>query len=160
MGDFFDEYWKSILGTTLQPQRQLLAIMERAYWHTFIILTKQPQNIPFRYFPPNIWLGVTVNTRADTWRISELLRHNCEVHIVSAEPLYEPLDGVSLQHIEWLIIGAQTRPNIQPQSEWINNLIVEAKRHKAAVFLKNNIVQPYPLLQEFPKTSISSGTTR
>lgn len=147
-GDLFDDHW---IDTS--EQHQILVAIEKCFWHTFICLTKQPQNIPFRYFPENMWIGVTVNTKKDLWRIDELLRHHCEVHIVTAEPLYEKLDGINLQHIEWLIIGAQTRPTLLPKLEWVASLSAQADKQEIPVFLKNNLLnipkdQSY---QEFPK---------
>jgi protein gp37 len=41
--------------------------------------------------PPNIWLGVSVESQDQDWRIGELLRCPAAVRFVSAEPLLGPL---------------------------------------------------------------------
>jgi len=148
---------------------EMMVMIEKCFWHTFIVLTKQPQNIPFnRVWPKNLWLGITVNRWKDVWRIEELKnRFGGKVRIVSFEPLLEPMfeglnpDGsghlLSLRGFDWVIIGAQTRPNVQPESRWVQDLINEARRIGAAVFLKNNLSDKIihdvadDLCQEFPK---------
>lgn len=158
MGDFFDSRW---LKQT-QPHIELFAIMERAYWHTFIILTKQPQNIPLRDLPDNIWIGVSVNRKNDLWRIESLKKSKAKVKIVSFEPLYEDLSDADLQGIDWIIIGAQTRPLLFPDYMWVLGLIQNALSREIPVFIKDNlepIMSSTPLLQQFPKTSVSTGTT-
>lgn len=133
MGDFFDS------GMKRDWQEDAFEVMEKAYWHIFFILTKQPQNIPFRYLPENVWLGVSVNLKIDLWRIAELLKHQAEVHAISFEPLRGDIGKISLEHIEWIIIGAQTRPNFQPETSWVKSLMHQADYHGIPIFLKPNL---------------------
>lgn len=126
----------------------------QAYWNTFLILTKQPQNIPLDLkLPKNLWLGITINRQKDLWRIEMLLSRcgSCNV-FVSFEPLYESLGDINLEGINWIIIGAQTRPNLQPDSYWVWGLRNEALDHNIPVFMKNNLTFANKL-QEFPKDS-------
>ena len=139
MGDFFDK------DVVLSWQAEVYAMIKRVYWHTFLILTKQPQNaIGFLPNPRlnNFWLGVSVNKQGDVWRIEKLKETNITIKIVSFEPLLENIN-VKLEDIDWIIIGAQTRPNKQPSIAWVENLIIEAKRQNIPIFLKHNL--------EFPK---------
>jgi protein gp37 len=122
--------------------RGTCGMMRRTPWHTFIVLTKQPQNIPEDEnfpLPPNLWLGVTVNCKADLWRIDELRKTSATVKCVSFEPIYEDLGEVNLEGIDWIIIGAQTRPEVQPNPTWTARLFRQAHKNKIPFFIKNNI---------------------
>ena len=68
--------------------------------HTFILLTKRPENIsmlasrfPGGKYPDNIWLGVTVeNQEQADKRIPLLLNSQAKLKFLSCEPLLGPLD--------------------------------------------------------------------
>jgi protein gp37 len=124
--------------------------------HIFQILTKAPNNIssffPITYtFPPNLWLGTTVEDQSKTWRIAwitdNLLKHN-GVRFVSFEPLLGPIE-YDLKGIDWVIIGAQTNPYKPPKREWVQSLIEQARDAGASVFLKDNL-RWKEKIQEFP----------
>ncbi len=153
-GDTFEKFWLTPEGKNCQ--RSTLEMCKRAYWHIFIILTKQPQNIPLDLeFPKNVWLGVSVNRKADLWRISELLKRNVKFKFVSFEPLYENLGAVDLSGIDWVIVGGQTRPKKLPQYSWVRSLIRLTKVLDIPVFVKNNIDElflfPTKKPQEIPE---------
>jgi len=127
-------------------------VMEKASQHTFIILTKQPQNIDLTEpIPKNVWIGVSVNTQKDVWRIDVLRDVHTSVRIVSFEPLYEAIVA-SLKDVDWVIIGAQTRPLVTPKTGWVQNLIQSANLHQIPVFLKNNLKPEWETkkYQEYP----------
>ena len=153
MGDLFD---KSAL---LSPLQRIFNVMGAAFWHTFIVLTKQPQNIPLDLvFPSNVWLGVSVNLQADLWRVEELKKRKAALKFVSFEPLFEEITDLhhswlDLSGIDWVIIGAQKRPNLQPEEQWVGNLIMKAFDAGAKVFLKNNLacIDKFGRLQEIPE---------
>jgi len=155
MGDFFDtagsDYWRA----------RVYSVIDSAPQHTFLILTKQPELIPPRWpmrqkwiLPANLWIGVSVNCRADLWRLYHLqLRDQITLRFVSFEPLYEDMGDVDLHGIGWVIIGAQTRPELQPKREWVENLLRAAAKYGIPVFMKNNLRFPN-LIQEFPKDGL------
>jgi len=149
MGDLFDDKAPKV------AQSLIFKAIGMASWHTFICLTKQPQNINLTIFKnrlENLWLGVSVNRKADVWRIIELQAVETPVRIVSFEPLYEDIilfDGAALEGIGWVIVGAQTRPNLQPPSEAVYNIVNQARALKIPVFCKNNLEGP-ALPKEYP----------
>jgi protein gp37 len=123
--------------------------------HRFIIFTKQPQNIDDELdelLPSNLSIGVSVNRKEDLWRIDVLREIECQCRILSFEPLYEDLGRLDLEGIGWVIIGAQTRPKIFPQKEWVDHIDNQATCKDIPVFFKNNLremglvgwVQEYP----------------
>jgi len=131
----------------------LCGMMQRASWHTFVVLTKQPQNIPKDEnfpLPQNLWLGVSVNNKEDLWRIDKLRETTAIVKFVSFEPLKDDLGKINLDDVQWIIIGAQTRPNLQPKTEWVESLIAQCREHNIPIFMKSNL-KGYPiLLHEYP----------
>jgi len=151
---------------------QIMIRILNAKQHTFFILTKQPQNINIRQkvgilprldlawleevYPSNLWIGVSVNVKRDLWRIADL--KSVHAHkFISFEPLLEDLgeiiSGVSalFEGIEWVIIGAQTKPKKLPSYSWVRRILNEARNHNVPVFMKNNVGW-YAEIQEFPKT--------
>jgi protein gp37 len=107
-------------------------IMARCPQHTFIILTKRPENAPMadNWWFPNIWLGVTAeNQKRANVRIPILLRIPAAVLFVSVEPMLSEIyltdipiinsdvtmnvlkrASVFSPHIDWVICGAETGP--------------------------------------------------
>jgi len=132
------------LGVQIHYTRKVYEVMKKAEWHRFLTLTKQIQNLRITlakeiFIPEHIWIGITVNSQKDIWRL-EKLREICHyAHtFVSFEPLYSEID-YALYFVDWIIIGAQTRPNLQPKKEWVEKLIDEADYYGIPVFLKDNL---------------------
>ena len=119
--------------------------------HTFIFLTKQPQNlIKFSPFPENCWVGVTA-TDQDMLLIA--LNHFYEhriakVQFISLEPFLSWETGhwihplpqhLSKKDVDWLIIGAQTNPYKPPEISWVREIVEAADKAGIPVFLKDNL---------------------
>ncbi|MBA7637626.1 hypothetical protein ES703_45272 [subsurface metagenome] len=138
---------------------RILQFCAKHHRHRFYLLTKQPQKLPqFSPFPDNCWVGVTaVNPSMLRNAIFHLSKIEASVKYVSMEPLLEDMRGydknepevsevaydLSLNIINWLIIGAQTRPTVYPRIEWVEEIVRAADKANIPVFLKNNL---YPLL--------------
>ena len=146
MGEFFTQ------NVADWVRYRLYMTMEKCPQHTFIIFTKQPQNIDLTEpIPKNVCIGVSVNTKRDLWRINVLRQVETSCRILSAESLYEDLEKINLEGIGWVIIGAQTRPNFQPKAEWVYSLSHQASELNIPVFWKSNLTTTYGKRQEFPK---------
>jgi len=145
-----------LFGIYPEMTNYILSIIETASWHTFFVLTKQVYSLKNFRFPDNLWLGVSVNTQNDIYRIGYLRETKAKVKAVSFEPLYEKI-VCSLKNIDWIIIGAETRGKKRtfiPKKEWVEILINEAWGNKTAIWMKNNL-HPTPffhtqLTQEYP----------
>jgi len=135
MGELFG-HWVPNLWT-----REVLGIIGRAHWHTFQILTKQPQNLRFFSYPPNLWLGVSVDRQEMVKGIPYLLGTNAKIKFVSFEPLLELVTmPQELWHgLNWIIIGAQTNPKRLPRKHWVHYLCEEALIHEIPIFMKDNL---------------------
>lgn len=120
--------------------------------HRFYFLTKRPDILGEKNmkFPKNAWVGVTVNSQDDIWRIANLKEDvDCHVRYISHEPVYGPI-LVSYEGIDWIIIGAQTNPDKQPKIDWVLNIIDSANYRNIPVFTKPNL-KGIQERREFPK---------
>jgi len=126
--------------------------------HTFIFLTKCPQNLP-KEFPDNCWVGVTI-TNNHTY-IGDLARVKANVKYLSIEPLLEwrdfPAQKGNLSEvlhklgINWVIIGSQTQPTRHPQREWVDEIISACDKASIPLFIKEPLASHIGIQrQEFP----------
>jgi protein gp37 len=141
MGDTFDDLISNSFEG-LSYWGSLLSVIEKASWHRFMLFTKQPQNIPdCLSFPKNLIVCVSVNRLKDLWRVAALKKSKAVLKGISAEPLLEDIaQAIDFKGIDWLTIGAQTRPDFQPQKEWVVSLVDRAICSGVPVFLKRNLV--------------------
>ncbi len=104
--------------------RECFGVMERASQHTFQILTKRPEraadmadSVPW---PPNVWMGTSVENEDYVPRIRSLIRIPASVRFVSLEPLLGPVARVPLGGIDWVIVGGESGPGARHmQPEWV-----------------------------------------
>jgi protein gp37 len=118
--------------------------------HAFMVFTKCPKNL-FKwdkFFPANLWVGVSVNEQKDIERIFYLRMIDPKIRFISFEPLLGPID-INLDRIDWIIIGAQTNPVKIPKKDWVLPLIEQARKNNIPIFLKNNL-HWHEVIQEFP----------
>jgi len=116
--------------------------------HTFQLLTKNPENIPPIEFPENVWLGATVSTQEEDWRIDALTKVD-GYRFISFEPLLGPIHNLTLD-VDWIIIGKLTgSKRVKLQSWWVQDLLDAARNWEIPVFIKNNVHWPVKI-QEFP----------
>jgi protein gp37 len=82
--------------------------------HVYQILTKRADRMVAwtrtraEPLPPNVWLGVSVESMRVAWRVDRLREADVRVRFVSAEPLLGSLRGLDLQGIAWLITGGES----------------------------------------------------
>ncbi len=121
---------------------KVLSTMQHCPQHTFQILTKRAKRMAdfFRWQPPpsNVWLGVTVENRANGIpRIDYLKGINATVRFISAEPLLEDLGSFDLSCIHWVIVDGESGPKARPMKrEWVLNIKNHCDSYSAAFFFK------------------------
>jgi len=126
---------------------QMQWIMQEACRHTYLILTKRPENIVSCFGEPNIWLGVTVESQAYEKRIRDLLAVTAAKHFVSVEPMLGPVNLTEYfdpctkdcsktmgkiftghwhrmgKPLDWVIAGPENGPGAREcKDEWIYDL--------------------------------------
>jgi protein gp37 len=99
-------------------------IMNRAYWHTFQVLTKRSDRLlkldKKIDWSPNIWMGVSVETDRFIYRIDHLRDTNAITKFLSIEPLLGPIQNLNLHGIDWVIVGGESGPHARPmKAEWV-----------------------------------------
>ena len=109
--------------------------------HTYQILTKRSKRL--RDFagelawPPNVWMGVSVETARYEFRMDHLRDVPAAVRFVSAEPLLEPLPGLDLSGIDWLIAGGESGHHARAmQPDWVRDLRDQCDTDGVAFFFK------------------------
>ena len=105
--------------------------------HTFITLTKYPENLYKYSFPKNWWLGTTIDYKninryynlIDTFSENKLF--------ISFEPLLSSMVTINLSAIDWIIIGGKF-PGPLHKKEWIDDLVSRADKLNIPIFIKKN----------------------
>ncbi|MDB5416058.1 MAG: phage protein Gp37/Gp68 [Rubritepida sp.] len=119
--------------------------MEKAAWHTYQVLTKRSslmgKYLKKRYIdgvaPSHIWLGVSIEDRKNTVRLSHLKSANASVKFVSFEPLLASVGPISLAGIDWVIVGGESGPRSRPiEEKWVLEILDQCKADKVAFFFK------------------------
>jgi protein gp37 len=102
-------------------------VMRRASWHRFQVLTKRSERLLSLSeqlpWPENIWMGVSVENDAYTYRIDHLRETGARIKFLSLEPLLGPLDRLRLEGINWVIVGGESGPGARPMKpEWVTSI--------------------------------------
>jgi protein gp37 len=106
---------------------RLFDTMRIASWHTFQVLTKRAErmeDLGLRIdWPPNVWMGVSVETRRYLPRLKHLRRSAARIKFASFEPLLEPLGDIDLSAIDWVIVGGESGPGARPvERAWVTQI--------------------------------------
>ena len=125
--------------------------------HDYLVLTKRPQAMA-RYFngyydelgwldrrgldavPGNIWLGTSIELdKYCALRTRALTSIPAQVHFLSLEPLLGPLPSLSLDDIQWCIVGGESGPGFRPMDvQWARDLRDQADAAGVAFFFKQS----------------------
>jgi protein gp37 len=121
--------------------QRVFAIMRDAHWHRFQVLTKRANRLRdiAAYLPwaPNIWMGVSVESRKYRPRVDALRDTGAHVKFLSLEPLLGPLDDMNLAGIDWVIVGGESGPGARPiKLEWVTDLRDQCRRAGVSFFFK------------------------
>lgn len=120
---------------------RVFSVMADTPRHTYQLLTKRPRRahrlanqLPWR---ENIWLGVSVETPDQLWRIDELRETPATVRFVSAEPLLASLGTVNLSNIDWVIVGGESGHGYRPMhADWARELRDQCAAAGVSFFFK------------------------
>lgn len=121
--------------------KQVLDVCKRADWHQFQILTKRSQRLASLAesleWPPNVWMGVSVESDAYTFRIDHLRQVNAAVRFISFEPLLGPITKADLTGIDWAITGGESGHHSRPaHPDWFRSLRTTCNEAETAYFFK------------------------
>ena len=117
--------------------------MNKAHWHTFQVLTKRPERVlamdqaGLLKWSPNIWMGTTVENDKYIDRLDKLRETKANIKFLSCEPLLGSLKDISLEEIDWVIVGGESGPKSREmKKEWVLELKELCEKDGVAFFFK------------------------
>lgn len=121
--------------------RRVFDVMARAHWHRFQVLTKRAERLaalsPELTWPPNVWMGVSVESDKYRARIDDLRRAGAHTKFLSLEPLLGPLPDLDLSGIHWVIVGGESGAGARPMDPaWARDLRDQCQRAAVPFFFK------------------------
>ncbi len=143
------------------PTEWIDAVLEQAWnnpqWN-FLFLTKFPIRMAEFKFPPNSWIGTTVDKQ---WAVDRAEKAFKKIRAggyegvawLSCEPMMDELTFSSLDMFDWVIMGGSSKstqtPEFRPPFPWINSLYNQAKAIDLPIYMKTNLgieqrVREYP----------------
>src|SRR4029450_11149604 len=124
----------------LPSLQRVFSVMERTPRHTYQILTKRAKRLasiaPVLPWPPNVWMGVSVEKQDYAFRVEELRKVPSAVRFVSVEPMLGPVN-LDLKGIDWVVGGGESGANARPMEiTWIRSLRDDCVAEGVAFFFK------------------------
>jgi protein gp37 len=121
--------------------QKVFAVMEKADWHIFQVLTKRAERMeelaPQLNWPKNVWMGVSVEDRDHLWRGNHLRKVPANVRFLSIEPLLGPMGRFGLKKIDWVIVGGESGPGTRPmKTEWVMGIKNQCEKQGVPFFFK------------------------
>jgi protein gp37 len=72
---------------------------------------------------PNVWLGTSIESDRYAFRADLLRRTPAAVRWLSLEPLLGPLPSLSLEGVDWVVVGGESGPRARPMHpEWARDI--------------------------------------
>ena len=135
MSDLFHE------DVRLEYIQRVFAVMRRAHWHCFQVLTKRSDRLAELSsrleWAPNIWMGVSVESDKYRSRIDHLRTTGAMLKFLSLEPLLGPLPNLNIRGIDWVIVGGESGPKARAMDPaWATDLRGQCRRAKVPFFFK------------------------
>lgn len=135
MSDLFHE------DVPLEFIRRVFSTMIGTPQHTYQILTKRSARLrelaPELVWPKNVWMGVSVEDQRVVHRIDDLRSVPAAVRFLSCEPLIGPLENISLEGIQWVIVGGESGPGARPmQKQWVQSIMRQCRKERVSFFFK------------------------
>lgn len=132
---------------------RVFEVMTIADWHTYQVLTKRPARLSrlvpqlthlfssrtssAQVWPGNVWIGVSVENMAYSWRVDYLRKVPAAIRFVSAEPLLGSLEHLDVHGIQWVIAGGESGVNAREcNPSWVRELRDLCELSQTAFFFK------------------------
>lgn len=135
MSDLFQE------AVPEETVERIWKVMAQTPRHTYQVLTKRAARMRAiaARLPklPNVWLGVSVESRDYVDRVSDLRDTPAAVRFISFEPLLGSVGDIDLRDIHWAIVGGESGPAARPmRQEWVEEVLAACRRDGTAFFFK------------------------
>lgn len=121
--------------------KRVFETMNKAHWHTFQVLTKRSERLlevaDKLVWTSNIWQGVTVESQQYIYRIEHLKNIPSTVKFISFEPLLSSIHDISIDGINWVIVGGESGHGARPMEEkWVLDIKDICKQYNTPFFFK------------------------
>ncbi len=120
---------------------QVFATMADTPQHTYQVLTKRARRLAkvaaLLPWPPNVWMGVSVENDRYTFRADLLRTVPAAVRFLSVEPMLGPVPSLDLAGIDWVIAGGESGSRARGlEHEWVASLRERCVGEGVAFFFK------------------------
>jgi protein gp37 len=121
--------------------QQVFKVIADTPQHTYQILTKRASRLPRIAseldWPPNLWMGVSVEDSSVLHRVDDLRRVPASVRFLSCEPLLGPLPDLDLTGIGWVIAGGESGPGYRAADpSWVASIRDKCTEKQVPFFFK------------------------
>ena len=121
--------------------RRVFEVMRQASQHQFQVLTKRSSRMTEiaaqLVVPPNVWMGVSVESQDYTGRVDDLRQVRAEVRFLSVEPLLGPIHDLDLRGVHWVIVGGESGAHARPmEAQWVRVIRDRCERARVPFFFK------------------------
>lgn len=123
--------------------QKVFRVMRENPQHVFQILTKRADVLLYYdregllEWTHNIWMGVSVESKAFLTRVDLLRQTNARVKFLSCEPLISSLPNINLTGIDWVIVGGESGRTPRPmKKEWVLDIKRQCRDADVAFFFK------------------------
>jgi protein gp37 len=101
--------------------KDIFDVMRESDIHQFQILTKRSERLldlnPVLDWPPNVWLGVSVENDDYTYRIDDLRQAGAVIKFICFEPLLGAISHLGFNGVDWVIVGGESGPGARAMSK-------------------------------------------
>jgi protein gp37 len=121
--------------------REVFGVVSDTPQHIYQVLTKRSARLPKVAgkldWPPNLWMGVSVEDPTQLKRIGHLRAVPAAVRFLSLEPLISPLGTLDLDGIGWVIAGGESGPKARlMHPDWARSLRDQCQAAGVPFFFK------------------------
>lgn len=107
--------------------QEVFRVMSATPMHTYQILTKRAMRLARLAsgldWPPNVWIGVSVEDATQVDRIAHLRKVPAAVRFLSAEPLLGSLRDAEFNGLDWVIAGGESGVRARPMDpDWVREI--------------------------------------
>jgi protein gp37 len=121
--------------------RHVFEVMSDTSQHTYQLLTKRSRRLARvaadLNWPANVWMGVSIESDHYTYRAEHLKRVPAAIRFLSIEPLLSAVPSLSLDSVDWVIVGGESGPQARPiDPSWVVDVRDRCRQEGVAFFFK------------------------
>ena len=121
--------------------RRVFEVMEKTPQHTYQVLTKRSKRLARiadeLSWPSNLWMGVSIENDRYAFRADHLREVPAAIRFLSVEPMIGAVPSLTLDGMQWVIVGGESGPGARPlKIDWVLDIHERATAAGVAFFLK------------------------